>query len=413
MTPGDLLFYFVVFYPVVTGAFWIAGGLLFWLLDERRTIRVPKGGWPAVTVLVPAYNEEAVIARCVRALREVDYPALEVLVLNDGSKDGTVAAAEEAAAGDPRVVVLDDGVNLGKADRLNTGMRTARHDLVVVTDADTHLHPDAVKYLVARIARSPRYAAVAGCPFVTNRRNALSALQVLEAASLIGLIRRTHALAGRVGTVAGVLGLFRRDAVLEVGGYDPRMATEDIDLSWRLLEAGYRTSFEPNALVGMEVPLTLRSLWKQRTRWARGQGEVLRTHGRKVFSVRSVGLWPIAWESLLSFVWVLALLGSTLVELVRLAVFGSTGELSWMLSWGVAIALISTLQLTVASFIVIGRDPGLTRAYLLGPVYPLCHWAINALAALTSESVGLLRGPRRRKVTWDIQREPGDPGTLG
>ncbi|MFV0138063.1 glycosyltransferase [Streptomyces sp. HMX87] len=409
MAPGDLLFYFVVFYPVATGAVWIAGGLLFRLLEERSVIRVPAGGWPGVTVLVPAYNEEAVIARCVEALRRVDYPQLEVLILNDGSTDGTVRAAVDAAAGDPRVRVLDDGVNLGKADRLNDGMRKARHELVVVTDADTHLHPDAIKYLVARITRSRRYAAVAGAPFVTNRRNVLSAMQVLEAASLIGLIRRTHALAGRVGTVAGVLGVFRRDAVLAVGGYDPRMATEDIELTWRLLEAGYRTSFEPNALVGMEVPLTLRSLWKQRTRWARGQGEVVRTHGRKVFSPRSVDLWPIAWEALLSFVWVMVLMGSTLWELVRLAVFHSTGEVSWMLSWGVAIAIISTVQLTVAASIVYTRDHTLSRAYMLGPVYPLCHWAINALAALFSESVGLLRGPRGRRVTWNIQRE-GDRG---
>ncbi|MFV0138005.1 glycosyltransferase family 2 protein [Streptomyces sp. HMX87] len=250
MAPGDLFFCFAVFYPVATGAVWMAGGLLFRLLEERSVIRVPAGGWPGVTVLVPAYNEEAVIARCVEALRRVDYPQLEVLVLNDGSHDGTVRAAVAAAAGDFRVRVLDDGVNLGRADRLNDGMRKARHELVVVTDADTHLHPDAIKYLVARITRSPRYAAVAGAPFVTNRRNVLSAMQVLETASLIGLIRRTHALAGRVGTVAGVLGLFRRDAVLAVGGYDPRMATEDIELTWRLLEGGYRTSFEPNALVG-------------------------------------------------------------------------------------------------------------------------------------------------------------------
>ncbi|MEU0163756.1 glycosyltransferase [Streptomyces sp. NPDC006261] len=409
MEVGDLLFYFVVFYPVATSAVWIAGGLLFRLLEERRVIHPPAGGWPAVTVLVPAYNEEAVIARCVQALLRVDYPELEVLILNDGSSDATVRAAVEAAAGDPRVSVLDDEVNLGKADRLNEGMRRARHELVVVTDADTHLHPDAVKYLVERITRSRRYAAVAGAPFVTNRRNVLSAMQVLEAASLIGLIRRTHALAGRVGTVAGVLGIFRRDAVLAVGGYDPRMATEDIELTWRLLEAGYRTSFEPNALVGMEVPLTLRSLWKQRTRWARGQGEVVRTHGRKMFRPGSVDLWPIAWEAVLSYVWVLVLMGGTLWELVRLVVFHSTGEVAWMLSWGVAIAIISTVQLTVATSIVYARDPTLSRAYLLGPVYPLCHWAINALAALFSQTVGLLRGPRQRRVTWNIQRE-GDGG---
>ena len=82
-------------------------------------------------------------------------------------------------------------------------------------------------------------------------------MQVLEAAAIIGLIRRTQSLTGRVGVVAGVLGLFRRDRVLAVGGYDPRMATEDIDLTWKLLLAGWETVYEPHALVGMQVPSTV------------------------------------------------------------------------------------------------------------------------------------------------------------
>jgi biofilm PGA synthesis N-glycosyltransferase PgaC len=93
---------------------------------------------------------------------------------------------------------------------------------------------------------------------------------VLEAAAVIGLFRRTQSLTGRVGVVAGVCGLFRRDAVLAVGGYDDRMATEDIDLTWRLLLSGWHTAYAPEALVGMEVPTTVKALWAQRKRWRRG-----------------------------------------------------------------------------------------------------------------------------------------------
>ena len=152
-----------------------------------------------------------------------------------------------------RLEVVRDPVNRGKAERLNVGFRTARHELVVVSDADTHLHPLALKLLVSRMSRSPRIVAVAGEPHVTNRKTLLNAMQILEASSIIGLIRRTQALSGRVGVVAGVLGLFRRQPVLDVGGYDGRMATEDIDLTWRLLLAGWHTAYEPAALVGMEV----------------------------------------------------------------------------------------------------------------------------------------------------------------
>ncbi|WP_223206059.1 glycosyltransferase [Streptomyces xanthii] len=403
----DVLLVFLAFYPVVTGAAWMVGGVAFRLLDERPDAVEPDGGWPGVTVLVPAYNEEAVIARCVAALRRVDYPGLEILVLNDGSKDATVAAARAAAGDDPRVTVFDDGVNLGKADRLNDGMRRARHDLVLVTDADTHLHPDAVHHLVARIQRSPRYAAVAGSPRVTNRGSVLATMQMLETASLIGLMRRTHALAGRVGTVAGVLGLFRRDAVLAVGGYDPRMATEDIELTWRLLEAGHLTGFAPHALVGMQVPQTLSGIWAQRTRWARGQGEVLRTHGRTVARARHRGMWPIAVEALLSYVWVLTMLAATVWGVVHWIGHPGDTEFRWMIAWGVGIAVVAMLQIAIAVAVELRLDPRLLYACLLLPLYPLAHWTVNALAAITTQTQGLLRGPRKRRVVWDLPRSPG------
>ncbi|MFD8008855.1 glycosyltransferase [Streptomyces sp. NPDC058955] len=406
MRPIDLVLLFLAYYPVVTGAAWMVGGIVFRVTDEKPGLVTPPGGWPGVTVLVPAYNEERVIAGCVAALRAVDYPGLEILVLNDGSKDATVAVARAAAAGDRRVTVHDDGVNLGKADRLNDGMRRARHGLVLVTDADTHLHPDAVKYLVARMLRSPRYAAIAGSPRVTNRRGVITFMQMLETASLIGLMRRTHALAGRVGTVAGVLGLFRRDAVLAVGGYDPAMATEDIELTWRLLRAGHLTGFEPNALVGMEVPQTVRAIWAQRTRWSRGQGEVLRTHGRQVLlRLRHASMWPIAVEALLSYVWVLMLLIATVYAAVHVALHpDDTAAFREMLAWGVGIAVIAVIQVIVATLVDRHLDRRLPLACLLLPIYPLAYWTVNALAAIHSETRGLLRGPREKRVVWDLER---------
>ena len=224
-----------------TAALWISGGLIFRGLDEHVGDPRPEHEWPGVTILIPAYNEAAVIATCIGSALASDYPHLEVLVLDDGSTDETEAVALAAAGGDPRCRVRRDPVNRGKAEQLNVGFREARHGLVAVTDADTHVHPEALKLLVLRMGRSSIVAAVAGSPHVTNRGRLIQALQVLEAASIIGLIRRTQSLSGRVGVVAGVLGLFHRERVLAVGGYDSRMATEDIDLTWKLLLAGWHT----------------------------------------------------------------------------------------------------------------------------------------------------------------------------
>ncbi len=404
----QILLAFLAFFPLIASAFWTVGGILFRLLDEANEAAEPPGGWPGVSVLIPAFNEEAVIANCVRAALEVDYPALEVLVLDDGSSDGTAAAAEDAAQGDPRLEVIPDPVNRGKAERLNIGFRRASHELVLVCDADTHLHPQSVKFLVSRMLRSPVIAAVAGSPHVTNRGSLLANLQALEAASIIGQIRRTWALGGRVSVVAGVLGLFRREAVLSVGGYDERMATEDIDLTWSLLLAGWHTAFEPKALIGMEVPSTMRALWAQRCRWARGQGEVLRNHLRTVAHRRNRRLWPIAAEASITLAWAIALSLAVPVTLVNLLVGDTFSVASVALAWGVAGALIALIQLAFAVAVQHPSDRRGGFALVLGPLYPLGYWILSTAAAFRAESPALLRALPEERVAWDTERESAD-----
>jgi biofilm PGA synthesis N-glycosyltransferase PgaC len=150
-TAGDVLLAFVALYPVCTAAPWVAGGLLFRVLDEPTSTEEPEGGWPGVSVLIPRLRE-SVIAVSVAAALAADYPGLEVLVLDDGSTDDTEATAQQAAGADRRCRLIRDPVNRGKADRLNFGLREARHELVAVVDADTHVHPGALKLLVARMS---------------------------------------------------------------------------------------------------------------------------------------------------------------------------------------------------------------------------------------------------------------------
>jgi poly-beta-1,6-N-acetyl-D-glucosamine synthase len=237
----------------------------------------------------------------------------------------------------------------------------------------------------------------------------LSALQSLEAASIIGLIRRTQALAGRVGTVAGVLGLYRREAFLGVGGYDGRMATEDIELSWRLLLAGWHTTYEPEALVGMQVPTTLRALWAQRCRWARGQGEVLKTHLPRVIRWPERRLWPIALESVGSLVWVILALLAIVVALINLFTDRHLPLAEFALAWGVAVSVIATLQLGFAIGVRRRYDPPGIFPFLLGPIYPIAYWLISAAAAVRAEAPSLITGPGDRRVAWDLPRERLEP----
>ena len=407
-TAAELLLAFVVLYPVCTAALWIAGGVLFRVLDEPGTATEPEGGWPGVTVLIPAYNEEAVIATSVAAAIGSVYPLLEVLVLDDGSTDATEATALEAIDGDPRCRVIRDPVNRGKSAQLNAGFGHARYELVAVTDADTHMHPLALKLLVARMSRSPLVAAVAGAPHVTNRGHFLLAMQTLEAASIIGLIRRTQSLTGRVGVVAGVLALFRRDRVLAVGGFDPRMATEDIDLTWKLLLDGWQTAYEPRALVGMQVPASLRALWMQRKRWARGQGEVLHVHFSEASRWRNRRMWLLSVEGLASLIWVIALLASLVFAVLGVLLDEGQNLFGFAFAWGIAISLVATIQMIVALNLEHSYDRSILRALVVGALYPVAFWLVSATAALHSELIALIRGPSGNPVVWNIPREHPD-----
>jgi biofilm PGA synthesis N-glycosyltransferase PgaC len=305
--------------------------------------------------------------------------------------------------------VVRDEVNRGKAERLNIGFARARHDLVLVTDADAHLHPQAARRLVERLQRSPMVAAVAGGPFVTNRGYLISALQVLEAAAVIGLIRRTHSLTGRVGVVAGVCGLFRRDLVLAVGGYDDKMATEDIDLTWRLLLAGWHTAYAPDALVGMEVPTTLKALWSQRKRWARGQGEVLHQYLTTTLRWRHHKMWLLSFESVLSLLWCVALVVSLVVALLNVLFSRDLGFFAFSFTWGVAISVVATVQLLVAMWLRFHYDHWGPRSLLVASIYPALFWIASAAATLHSQLRAVFTGPREKRVIWDIQREQVTP----
>ena len=408
-TPATILLAFVGLYPVVSAGFWTAGAFVFHLFEERVELSEPETGWPGVTILISAFNEERVIATCVGAALAVDYPELEVLVFDDGSEDQTAAVAGAAGDGDPRLRVVSDLVNRGKAARLNQGFERAGHELVVVTDADTHLHPQALKLLVARISRSASIAAVAGAPHVTNQGNLLCAMQALEAASIIGLIRRTQAVAGRVGVIAGVLGIFRREAVLAVGGYRGEMATEDIDLTWRLLLAGWHTSYEPDALVGMEVPSTLSALWAQRRRRARGQGEVLHEHRTQIMRRSQRWLWPLALEAIASLVWVAGLAIATVLTVFVTLGSGDVPALLLGLAWGIAVSVVATLQLAFALRIDFAYDRHTALAFLIGPIYPIAYWMLSAAAALREEVPALLRGAPEQPVSWDLPRDAETP----
>ncbi|MFF9041532.1 bifunctional polysaccharide deacetylase/glycosyltransferase family 2 protein [Streptomyces sp. NPDC014892] len=227
-----------------------------------------------VTVLVPAYNEEAGIESTLRSLLASTHPHLQIVVIDDGSTDRTAAVAE--GIGDPRVTVLRRP-HSGKAAALNHGLAWAMHDIVVMVDADTVFEPDAVYQLIQPLA-NPAVGAVSGNTKVGNRRRMLARWQHLEYVFGFNLDRRMLDVLECMPTVPGAISAFRRKALIDVGGVSEDTLAEDTDLTMALWRAGWRAVYEESAIAWTEVPVSPRHLWRQRYRWCYGTLQAVCKH---------------------------------------------------------------------------------------------------------------------------------------
>ena len=246
----------------------------------------PPAFFPPVSVIVPAYNEEVGIAAAVHSLAGNDYPTLEIIVVDDGSTDGTAAAVE--AIDDPRVRLIRQA-NGGKPAALNTGIAAARHDIIVMVDGDTIFEPDTIRHLVAPL-EDAGVGAVAGNTKVGNRQGLLGRWQHIEYVIGCNLDRRMYEVLGCMPTVPGAIGAFRRQALATVGGVSDDTLAEDTDLTMALNRAGWKVVFEDRARAWTEAPTTLRQLWRQRYRWSYGTMQAMWKHRRAVTERSSLGL---------------------------------------------------------------------------------------------------------------------------
>ncbi|MEU1460003.1 glycosyltransferase [Streptomyces sp. NPDC005727] len=258
-------------------------GMMLLLARRHYGQRNRRGfGWgPPVTepvsVIVPAYNEKECIANTLASLARSTHP-IEIIVVDDGSTDGTSqiarAAADSLGMTNVRVIRQE---NAGKPAALNNGVRSARHPIVVMMDGDTVFEPDTVRQLVQPFA-VPGVGAVAGNAKVGNRNTVIGAWQHIEYVMGFNLDRRMYDLLRCMPTIPGAIGAFRRDAVLEAGGMSEDTLAEDTDITIAMHRAGWRVVYQEHARAWTEAPGSLRQLWSQRYRWSYGTMQALWKH---------------------------------------------------------------------------------------------------------------------------------------
>ncbi|WP_430780754.1 bifunctional polysaccharide deacetylase/glycosyltransferase family 2 protein [Actinoplanes sp. G11-F43] len=271
---------------LVVGTLTIGRTLLLLVLATRnaRQRRSPDWSWgPPVTepvsVIVPAYNEKEGIEAAVRSLACGDHTQIEVVVVDDGSTDGTADLVDRMRLPNVRVVRVPNG---GKPNALNTGVAMARHELIVMVDGDTIFEPDSLRKLVQPFA-DPSVGAVAGNVKVGNRETTVALWQHIEYVIGFNLDRRLYEVLNCMPTVPGAIGAFRREALTQVGGVSDETLAEDTDVTMAMCRAGWRVVYVEDARAWTEAPTTMEQLYRQRYRWSYGTMQAMWKHRKALF----------------------------------------------------------------------------------------------------------------------------------
>jgi cellulose synthase/poly-beta-1,6-N-acetylglucosamine synthase-like glycosyltransferase/peptidoglycan/xylan/chitin deacetylase (PgdA/CDA1 family)/spore germination protein YaaH len=284
-----------------------------------------------VTVMIPAFNEEAVIERSIRTVLASTDVRIEIIVIDDGSKDRTSEIVASAFADEPRVrlLTLENG---GKARALNRGLELATGEIVIALDADTQFEPTTI----ARLARwfgDPKLGAVAGNAKVGNRVNLVTKWQALEYITAQNLERRALASLNAMTVVPGAVGAWRLEAIRSVGGYPDDTLAEDQDLTIAIQRAGWKVHYDQFAVAWTESPENFKGLAKQRYRWAYGTLQCLWKHGSIIGRGKPRGLAWVGLPQAIVFQIVLAAI-SPIIDLALIVSFALTWLAVEQHGWG-------------------------------------------------------------------------------
>ncbi|QYD69850.1 poly-beta-1,6 N-acetyl-D-glucosamine synthase [Paraburkholderia edwinii] len=400
----DLISNFVFYYPLLMAYLWMVGGLLHYFLVERKDggkLAAPTlTSYPKVAVVVPCYNEADNVREVIASLDALNYPNYEIIAINDGSRDETGAILNELVNVYPKLVVVHQHQNEGKAIGLTTAAMLSDAEYLMCIDGDSLLDKDAIGWMLRHFLDNASVGAVTGNPRIRTRSSLLGRMQVGEFSSIVGLIKRTQHMYGRLLTVSGVVSMFRKRALQEVGYWSSDMLTEDIDISWKLQVSGWLIHFESRALSWILMPETFRGLYRQRLRWAKGGIQVLFKYAGEVLSRRNLMMWPIFAEYAVSIVWAYCML-FTLAIMACNALFPMPE--AWRFGFvprgtGILLFLTCCLQILIGCLIDRRYDSNLMRYFADTVWYPAAFWAISMIASVIALPSVMMK--RRKRARW-------------
>jgi cellulose synthase/poly-beta-1,6-N-acetylglucosamine synthase-like glycosyltransferase len=262
-------------------------------LKEKRKIDREPFKYPRVSVLIPAHNEEKVIAYTIEAMLRLDYPSdkLDILIINDGSSDKTAEIVQKYIRQDPRLrlynIPLSEG-GKGKSHTLNMGLKQTDAEFIAVYDADNTPDPSALKYLMIQMIKDSRLGAVLGkFRTINKKRNILTRFINIETLGFQSMLQAGRWQLFKVATLPGTNCVIRRDLLDKLNGWDENAITEDSELSIRIYMEGYRIKYIPYSVTYEQEPESWKIWIRQRTRWVRGNNYVARKFFHQIPSFKN------------------------------------------------------------------------------------------------------------------------------
>ena len=308
---------------------------------------------PLVTIIIPAYNEEKVIASTIESTLELVYPNKDIIVVDDGSKDNTLQIAKRYENEGVKVLHKENG---GKATALNYALTFAKGEIIAVLDADTLASRNSITEIVKIFESEKDIAAVAGNIKVRNKVNWITWCQALEYVAGIQIARRAFDIFGAITIVPGALGSFRKSVLLESGSYDKETLVEDFDTTVKILKSGMIVRGTTKSIAYTEAPNTIMDFYKQRKRWYRGNLQVLLKHRNALTNPRFGFLQKLAFPYMLIAMIILPVTSFIVLGSAILAIIG--GDYVFIL---VSFGFFAVLQylITALAVRIDGDDPKL------------------------------------------------------
>lgn len=379
------------------------GSIIYHFFREPKNKGIILSQTPLVSILVPCHNEEQCIRETINYLEKQEYFNHEIIAIDDGSTDETLNILMDMEKDNPRLRVVHLSTNQGKGRALTMGALAAKGEYLICIDADALLDPSAIKYLLWHFLNFPRVGAVTGNPRVRNRTSILGKIQVGEFSAIVGMIKRAQRVLSKIYTVSGVIAAFRRSALYSVGFWSNDMATEDVDVSWKLQLKFWDIRYEPRALCWILVPETIRGLWHQRLRWAQGGSEVLRKYFHSMFDWRQRRFWWLYIEYIISILWAYMLFLILIVYFINLFVTlpSSMVVKSVIPGWaGTILAMTCLTQLAVGLMFDSRSEPRIFKMFFWLIWYPVIYWVLNAAVTIVGFPKGIIK-KHGTPAIWD------------